>query len=240
MKRYHYPRSVLLVVALAGLGTGCSTVRENIISSVNTGFGIQVTQNPQTQVPEVKVGYVRSQFYSIPTAKTVGKIRNNLSPTATAPLNDPSKTPELVSGIKAGASSKSGIVGMDIAENFAVGHEAVNSRAAIAMYIAQANNAQSATAAAASLGSEDARSIMDAVNDPDNEAIRKTYDELLGKSLKEPKPKKPDGSDYGSTAEYAEAEAGKIRPGGTAAEVRVLGRQNLRQLNERLQKAVTP
>jgi hypothetical protein len=140
-------RLALLPAALLTFGTGCTVVRENVVSTINTGFGVQVAQNPQTQVPEVKIGYIRSQFYSIPTAKTVGTIHNELSSKSNAPLNDPSKTPELVSGIRAGASAKSGIVGMDISENFAVGKIAVMSPAAIAMYISQAENAGSAQAA---------------------------------------------------------------------------------------------
>jgi hypothetical protein len=191
-------------------------------------------------VPEIKVGYLRSQFYSIPTKKTVGGLHNDLAQGSTSsPQTDPSITPELVSGIRAGANARSGIVGMDISENFAVGKIAVNSRAAIAMYIAQAENAQSATAAAASIGNEDVQTVMDAVNKPDK-AGQALYDTLVKKDLKTPKPKKSDGSEYSSTAEYAEAAAGKIRPGGTAAEIRLLGGANLRQLNEDLEKVVNP
>lgn len=146
-------RTALPAAVALSLGTGCSVVRENVISSINTGFGVQVVENPQTQVPELKIGYIRSQFYSIPTAKTVGNVHNTLSGQASGPLNDPSKTPQLVSGIRAGAKGATGGVGMDISENFAVGEAAVNSQAAIAMYIAQANVPASAQAASSAVTS---------------------------------------------------------------------------------------
>jgi hypothetical protein len=79
------------------LATGCKTVvRENIISSVNTGLGVTFAENPKTELYEVKVGYIRSQFYSVPTGKNVqdeSTDKSNLS-------NAADVTPEIVSGIR--------------------------------------------------------------------------------------------------------------------------------------------
>ena len=60
---------VLLVVFTAACGK--TVVRENILSSIESGVGITVAQNKQTQMYEVKAGFIRSQFYSIPTGKVV-------------------------------------------------------------------------------------------------------------------------------------------------------------------------
>src|SRR3954466_337471 len=90
-------RLCALLGALLLLGTGCKTVvRENIISSVNTGIGISLAENPKTEMYEAKIGFIRSQFYSVPTGKTVeddNAKKKNLS-------NAANITPELVSGIR--------------------------------------------------------------------------------------------------------------------------------------------
>jgi len=126
------------------LATGCKTVvRENIISSVNTGLGVTVAENPKTELYEVKVGYIRSQFYSVPTGKNVqdeSTDKSNLS-------NAADVTPEIVSGIRIVSDARHLFWGTSIAENFAVGKVAVNSPAATAMYIATATNTNTANAA---------------------------------------------------------------------------------------------
>ncbi len=140
--------------------TGCSSiVRENIISSINTGIGATIAENPQTQLYEVKIGYIRSQFYSIPTGKMVlvedselpvaidGKTLKALSKYNPNTSNKADLTPELVSGIKVHSGAEHLFLGVDVSENFAVGKEAVNSRAATAMYITEAQNAGVASAA---------------------------------------------------------------------------------------------
>lgn len=63
----------LMAVVIALFVAGCSktVVRENILSSIDTGIGLSLTENKQTQMYELKAGYIRSQFYSIPTGKVV-------------------------------------------------------------------------------------------------------------------------------------------------------------------------
>jgi hypothetical protein len=154
----------LVSVMAAGLfTTGCKTiVRENIISSIDTGLGATLAENKQTQLYELKAGYIHSQFYSIPTGKMVENdgVANDTaivtsSTTAGVTQTQAAKysnaaniTPQLVSGIKASTSLADVVVGMNISENFAVGDVAVNSYAASAMYISSANNTNSADAAA--------------------------------------------------------------------------------------------
>lgn len=140
--------SALLVAVLAA-ADGCSVVRENILSSVNTGIGATVAENPQTQLYEAKFGFFRSQFYCIPTSKTILKenstnqieiVRKDgtvvKGTSEYSPLTDiaADRTPEIVSSIRVQSRAQELFLGVDIAECFAVGPEAVKSPAAVAMY----------------------------------------------------------------------------------------------------------
>lgn len=139
---------------LLPLATGCKTiVRETIISTINTGIGVTVAQNPQTQSYEVKLGYIRSQFYSVPTGKTVEKAEG--APDSQY-ANAAGTTPQLVSGIKMDSSWKNLFLGVEVSENFAVGDVAVMSPAAVAMYISMAENTNNAEAAARAVQSTSA------------------------------------------------------------------------------------
>ena len=126
--------------------TGCKTVvRENIISSINTGIGVTLAENPKTELYEVKVGYIRSQFYSVPTGKNV----EDESAGGTHLSNEANITPEIVSGIRMESDARHLLLGVSVSESFAVGKIAVMSPAATAMYIADARNKNNATAAGA-------------------------------------------------------------------------------------------
>lgn len=60
----HVASKFVLMSAAIALATGCKTiVRENIITSIDTGVGASLAENKQTQSYEFKVGYIRSQFY---------------------------------------------------------------------------------------------------------------------------------------------------------------------------------
>src|SRR5205814_1676776 len=117
-----------------------------------------VTENKQTQLYEFKVGYIRSQFYSIPTGKLVensGGTNDTLlvtsadgSATKGKFSNAANITPQVVSGIKMHSGLGDLLLGLDVSENFAVGDVAVMSPAAIAMYISTAQSPTNAQAAA--------------------------------------------------------------------------------------------
>ena len=122
---------------------GCTTVvRENIISDINTGIGASITENQKTQMYELKLGFIRTQFYSIPTGKKVD------GPGAT---NRADLVPNLVSGIRANSGIKHLFIGMDVSESFAVGDIAVMSPAAVAMFITQARSKEHASNAVAAV-----------------------------------------------------------------------------------------
>ena len=132
--------AALLVFLFA---SGCTTVvRENIISDINTGIGASLTENQKTQMYELKLGFIRTQFYSIPTGK---KVKGD------GQTNRADVVPNLVSGIRSHSGIEHLFIGMDVSENFAVGDIAVMSPAAVAMYITQARDEKRAGAAAGAI-----------------------------------------------------------------------------------------
>ncbi len=159
------------LAALLTAGCSSTVVRENILSSVETGIGISIAENHQTQLYEVRAGYIRSQFYSIPT----GKLVHNTN-AATAVVSGPGAvaanaqisnaadvTPAVVSGIRMHTGWESLLLGMDVSENFAVGNAAVMSPAAVAMYVAGADSKEKAQAAAQAAGRTFTPQVMDSM-----------------------------------------------------------------------------
>jgi hypothetical protein len=135
------------VAFIVVLTQGCTSLaKQNIISSINTGIGVTLAENPQTQMYEVKAGYIRSQFYSIPTGKTYDE-KNKTS------AGDAEKAPQLIAGIRMHSGIDNLLVGMDVTESFAVGEIAVQSPAATVMYVSQAPTSGHAQAAASSITS---------------------------------------------------------------------------------------
>src|SRR2546426_6287453 len=127
MKKQPLLRLAAGLATVTAMLTGCTTVvRENIISSVNTGLGFSLAENPKTELYEVKLGFIRSQFYSVPTGKTV-KRDQNASGGEHQLSNEAGNTPEMVSGIKMNSDFRHLFVGASVAENFAVGKIAVMS-----------------------------------------------------------------------------------------------------------------
>jgi|GEM_PF-1632136 hypothetical protein len=156
---------VALLLAVPLLAGGCKTVvRENIISTIETGIGVTLAENPKTEMYEAKVGYIRSQFYSVPTGKTVENENDTDGATITTTNKDGEKTvvsgrkdlrsnkanvtPQLVSGIQMKSKLQHLLVGMDVSESFAVGEIAVMSPAAVVMYFSQIENTNQARSAA--------------------------------------------------------------------------------------------
>lgn len=160
--KYAIRTGLLLAILLPA--AGCKTVvRENIISTINTGIGVSLAENPKTELYEVKVGYIRSQFYSVPTGKVVENENKADKKETTAKdgtkvtevnrrkdlrSNQANLTPQLVSGIRMESDIRHLLVGIDVSESFAVGETAVLSPAAVAMYISGARGTNQARAAA--------------------------------------------------------------------------------------------
>lgn len=61
MKRY-------LIVCLALLLTGCAAVNRNyVVTGTGTILGVQIAENPATQLYEAKLGYARAETALVPT-----------------------------------------------------------------------------------------------------------------------------------------------------------------------------
>lgn len=75
MKNDQVVRNAAALLVMVGtlhlVGCNKTVVRENILSTIDTGIGLSLTENRQTQMYELKAGYIRNQFYSIPTGKVV-------------------------------------------------------------------------------------------------------------------------------------------------------------------------
>jgi hypothetical protein len=99
--------------------TGCAG-NGYISSTIHTVVGLDVSENPKTQVPHVRFGYVRSGLYYVPTGKSPG-------PDGTGTGESVKETPELVSEIFVNAKFLSSVT---INEKFAIGEKAVASGAA--------------------------------------------------------------------------------------------------------------
>jgi len=110
-----------LVCAASLGGSGC-TSKGYIIAAIQSVIGLDVSENPQTQVPHIRFGFVRSQLYYIPTGQT---------PTGSATAGQASDTPTLVSDIYVDITP---LKHMLIKERFAVGKEAVESPAARSLF----------------------------------------------------------------------------------------------------------
>lgn len=207
------------VLGLAALfAAGCkTTVRENVISTIDTGFGATIAENKQTQIPEIKVGYIRSQFYSVPTGKVVEnqkvKIVNKDGKGSEVigdhQTNAANLTPEMVAGIRVHSSWSTGLFGADISESFALGEAAVKSQAAIAMYVASAEDKDVAKAAADAVsGTDNAQATANYLASTNQQANVKTLNELLGKQLTVATLVKANGKEFkqgDKAADYADA-----------------------------------
>ena len=202
---------------VATLTTGCKTiVRENIISAIDTGVGATIAENKQTQLYELKAGYIRSQFYSIPTGKIVeNSSTNNAMVTSTNGTttnaqisNAANVTPQLVAGIRSKTSLGDILLGMEISESFAVGDIAVKSAAATAMYIANAKDPATAQAASDAVQGVDSGSATSTyITSTNHQQMAATLKDLLGKKLTS-KPSKVGDKQFNvgdSAAEYAYA-----------------------------------
>jgi hypothetical protein len=104
------------------------------------------------------------------------------------------------------------------------------------MYISTAQSPSNAQAAATAVSALTTQNVMDAVNSQPNAALRAQYDAAIVKPLR--KAKNADGSVFaGTTQQYADNLANLISPGSTAAQIRLLGGDNLKKLVTQLAAA---
>lgn len=122
----------------------CDVARENVLASVDTVIGLSVGQNEKTASYEAKAGYTRSQVYSVPTGKLVENDPNNPNGMIS---NEADRTPQVVGALVVESGVKELFIGMNVKELFAVGEAGVESKAAAAMFIANAQTPEHSAAA---------------------------------------------------------------------------------------------
>lgn len=165
------------------LGVGCSP-NGYITASVQSVIGLDVSENPQTQVPHIRFGFIRNQLYYIPTGKVV--VQGGPAGSGKA-----SETPELVSEIN---------VEMEflhtgkIHEKFAVGLFAVNSAPAKGLFNLQDKNVVEAPSTPELLTLK--QNILSAVNK------NASTQEKAGAWIAKQKNVQPDTVGYGTITDY--------------------------------------
>jgi len=57
----------LFLIGLLCTAAGCTSLHDTIISSTATTLGVEVSQNPATQLYQAKLGYCRAELAFVPT-----------------------------------------------------------------------------------------------------------------------------------------------------------------------------
>lgn len=76
---------LLAIVLTAG---GCHTPPRDILSATTSTVGIDISTDPQTQVPHVRLGYVRMQYHLVPTGATNAPAVSSSMSLDSAPLRN--------------------------------------------------------------------------------------------------------------------------------------------------------
>jgi hypothetical protein len=61
----------IFVCSICILCASCTTLKDNVISSTATVIGLEIAQNPQSQLYQAKLGYNRGELAVVPTDKGV-------------------------------------------------------------------------------------------------------------------------------------------------------------------------
>lgn len=113
MRKLH----ILLAAAALSLFTGCKTPN-SIISTTQTGLGFSLSENPSTQLYELRFGYFRNEFAFVP-----------------GNTNDPASVPDVMMEIRVENIFKNGL----IYQRLAVGKNAVGQPGATLLFSKDAN-----------------------------------------------------------------------------------------------------
>lgn len=68
-------KSILLTLICAAL-CGCAELHDSVITSTGTVLGVEVAQNPTTQLYQAKLGYSRAELAFVPTDR--GQVTNQI------------------------------------------------------------------------------------------------------------------------------------------------------------------
>lgn len=129
-------RYLLATVALL-LVAGCATNQNYVISGTGTVIGVEIGQNPSTQMYHAKLGYVRSEIALVPTNKGTNGV-----PAVNGGAKD---TPNVLMELRFGGIFSTG-TGGGIYQRLAVGETAVAQPGAAVMFAKDANGNLSSNA----------------------------------------------------------------------------------------------
>lgn len=132
-------KKLIGLTSAALLLAGCGNLQHNVVVTTGTYLGVSVTENPQTQLYEAKLGYGRSEFAYVP-----------------GDTNHPATVPPVLMEIRIQNIFTGGLV----YQRLAVGSEAV-SQAGAALMFAKDSDGKLSTNAAQAVASK-IKSIPDA------------------------------------------------------------------------------
>lgn len=64
--------ALTVVVAAVALATGCESIPRAVVAATGTVIGLELSQNPATQVPQMKLGYDRAEVAFVSKEKYAG------------------------------------------------------------------------------------------------------------------------------------------------------------------------
>lgn len=65
---------IILLAALLAVVTGCRTPQHTILAASGTSIGLEIAENPSTQLYHAKLGYVRTELALVPSNRANGEI----------------------------------------------------------------------------------------------------------------------------------------------------------------------
>jgi hypothetical protein len=119
---------------LCAIATGCTALHDTVISSTATTLGVEVSQNPATQLYQAKLGYCRAELAFVPTDR--GQATNQIGGAA------------VTGNVIMELSLRNIFAGGGVYQRLAIGSEAVAQPGAIFMF-AKDQNGQISTNTAA-------------------------------------------------------------------------------------------
>lgn len=63
-----------IIAVMAALVTGCRTPQHMILAASGTSIGLEIAENPSTQLYHAKLGYVRTELAVVPSNRSNGEI----------------------------------------------------------------------------------------------------------------------------------------------------------------------
>jgi hypothetical protein len=73
LRRYDSTYWLIGVIGLCLVVAGCSIDRHTVIAATGTNLGVELTADPSTQTPRMKVGYNRSELALVPSNRSAEK-----------------------------------------------------------------------------------------------------------------------------------------------------------------------